>query len=223
MFAAPFFRSSDTATIVGWLYIILVSSVGGPYIGTRLSTDTSEATWFAIMLLPSFALFRSLYFAGALNAGGKGVVLNSEVYQGVQLGMCRGRGPFCRTYAFFVVQWIVLVVFGLYFDRVLPGAVGGRSHPLFFLGFKRGARKSSDGDVDIIESAEEDEADVRGEQSRADLVVEGMAENQFDGVVVRRLEKTYYTTNPPVRALRGLSFAAKRGEIMGILGHNGAG
>lgn len=41
----------------------VVNLVGGRYVGTLLSADnTSEGTWVAVMLLPTFALMRSVYY-----------------------------------------------------------------------------------------------------------------------------------------------------------------
>lgn len=216
MALAPFFSNPETAQVLGWLYIILVNIVGGPYLGQRLSdSDTSEGTWSAIMLLPSFAFLRSVYYAGALNGGGKGVTLTSELYNGFELGMCAGDGPFCRSYLFLAVQWVVLMLLAAYFDRVLPGGVGIRQHPLFLFGVKRSAGVSADdGPVEAD--------DVLAEDARAAGLVENMENEPFDGVVLHRLSKTY-PGKKPVRAVRGLSLVARRGEVLCLLAHNGAG
>lgn len=215
----PFFGNPETAQTVGWLFILLVNIVGGPYLGRRLSDDnTSEGTWSAIMLLPSFAFLRSVYYAGALNSGGKGVVVGSEIYNGRELGMCQGNGPFCRSYVFLSVQWIILMIAAAYFDRVLPSAVGNRLHPLFCFGFKRKAK--------YIDSGDEEESgkgpDVREEEQRAANLVENMPTDPFDGVVLHKLSKTY-PGRPAVRALRDLSIVARKNEVLCILAHNGAG
>lgn len=218
MLLAPFFENPETAQVIGWLFIILVNLVGGPYLGQRLSdSDTSEGTWAAIMLLPSFAFFRSVYYAGALNSGGKGVTLTSEDFNGFELGMCSGEGPFCRSYIFLFAEWIILMIFATYFDRVLPGAVGNRLHPLFFLGFKRKATYADD-DTDSSQVG----ADVIEEENRAAALVANMETEPFNGVVLDKLTKTY-PGRPPVNALKRLSLVACRGEVLCILAHNGAG
>lgn len=216
---APFFGNPETAQVVGWLFIILVNIVGGPYIGQRLEDEnTGEGTWSAIMLLPSFAFLRSVYYAGALNSGGKGVVIGSEIYNGSELGMCKGDGPFCRSYIFLAWQWVLLILLAAYFDRVLPGAVGNRLHPLFIFGLKRRAKYVDDPDNDTSNEGE----DVIEEEARAEALVQNMQNEPFDGVVLSKLTKTY-PGKPPVKAVKGLSLAARRGEVLCILAHNGAG
>lgn len=218
MAIAPFFRNPETAQILGWLYILVISFIGGPFLGRRLSDEnTSESTWSAIMLLPSFAYLRSVYYAGALNSGGKGVVIGSEQFNSAELGMCARNGPFCKSYAFLVVQWAVLLTLAFYFDLVFPTAVGNRLHPLFFLGFKRKTKY-------IAEESKKtsNEADVANEEDRATAVMENIQNEPFDGVVLNKLSKTY-AAKTPVKALRGLSLVARKNEVLTILGHNGAG
>lgn len=215
----PFFGNPETAQTVGWLFILLVNIVGGPYLGRRLSDDnTSEGTWSAIMLLPSFAFLRSVYYAGAYNSGGKGVVIGSEIYNGFELGMCRGDGPFCRSYIFLIVQWIILMLAAVYFDRVLPSAVGNRLHPLFCFGFKREAKYDDSAEDEVLDKG----PDVIEEEHRAAEIVENMSIEPFDGVVLNRLSKTY-PGKPAVKALQDLSIVARKNEVLCILAHNGAG
>lgn len=219
-FLAPFFKDPETAQTLAWLYIILVSLIGGPYLGARLSNDNvGEGTWSAIMLLPSFAFMRSVYYAGAYNAGGEGLTLTPKtVYTGVQLGMCAGRGPFCRSYLFLAGEWILLIVFALYFDRVLPTAVGARAHPLFFLGFKRSASYEDSNQ----KSDNRDGTNVNEEALHSKEIVDNMANNPFDGVVLHRLSVTF-PGKPPVHAVSDMSLTARRNEVLCIMAHNGAG
>lgn len=219
-FLAPFFKDPETAQTLAWLYIILVSLIGGPYLGARLSNDNvGEGTWSAIMLLPSFAFMRSVYYAGAYNAGGEGLTLTPKtVYTDVQLGMCAGGGPFCRSYLFLAGEWIFLIVFALYFDRVLPTAGGARAHPLFFLGLKRGASYN-----DSNEKPDDlDGTNVKEEALHSKEIVDNMANNPFDGVVLDRLSVTF-PGKPPVHAVSDMSLMAKRNEVLCIMAHNGAG
>lgn len=220
MLLAPFFRSPESAQIVGWLFVILINIIGGPYIGQRLDDeDTSESTWSTIMILPSFAYLRSVYYAGAINSGGKGITISSEIYQDVDLGMCNGDTPFCRSYAFLAVQWIVMMVLAAYFDRVLPSAQPTRLHPLYFLGFKRKFAKHTEADdMPFLSKGK----DVLEEESRAHDIVSNIQTVPFDGVVLDKLSKTY-PGKPPVKALQGLSLVARKGEVVCILAHNGAG
>lgn len=189
---------------------------------------------------------RAVYFAAAFNVGGQGVNFSGGEYAGVSLGMCEGEGPFCTVFIFLVAQWAVLLVAGLYLDRVLPGAGTIREHPLFFLGVQRGAGwrvlpsqrradaaaaaasvgvvKSSD--VGMSESDEEaavagvsspEPADVAEERARAAAAGDGAA-----GVVVRDLVKVF-PGQPPKRAVDGLSLVIAQDSVFGLLGANGAG
>ncbi len=119
------------------------------------------------------------------------------------------------------------MVLGLYLDRVLPGAVGGRQHPLFFLGYKRGASIQSTNGEDIAvgnSAIRGEEEDIAAEQAKAAMITREMADNPVDGVVISELQKNIFSLeHGVVQAVRGISFVAQKGEIMGILGHNGAG
>lgn len=220
LFLEPFFGDPETAQIFGWFYIVIVNLVGAPYVGRQLSDiDTSEGKWAAIMLLPSFAYMRSVFYAGAINSGGKGVTISPTMYKDVELGMCHGEGPFCRSYIFLIVEWFILLLLGAYFDRILSRSSGGRLHPLFFLGFQRKSILPEEND-DM--HAGEKGSDVIEEELRAQTLVENMESNPFDGVVLHQLSKTYHARKP-VHALKNLSLVARRNDVMCILAHNGAG
>jgi ABC-type multidrug transport system ATPase subunit len=206
-----------------WLFVILVNFVGGPFVGRISSVEggTSEGYWSAVMLLPSFSLMRSVYYAGAFNSGGQGIVVASDhFYQGTNLGMCSGDGPFCRSMIFLVVEWIILMVIGLYLDQVLPSAAGVRKHPLFFLGLKRGRGRGAALLTRAIDENELEEVAVE-----RNLVSEIVANDPqaSEGIVIDSLQKIYGAAKPPVHAVRGLSFVARHGEITGLLGSNGSG
>lgn len=160
---------------------------------------------------------RSLYFAGALNTGGKGVTIRPQMYRDVQLGMCSGKGPFCRSFLFLSIEWLIFMILAAYFDCVLPTALGSRRHPLFFLGMERKVIETDDTRNDLSISE-----DVLEEESRATSIVENMQNDPFDGVVLSKLSKTY-PGGKPVRALKGLSLVARKDEVLCILAHNGAG
>lgn len=223
MFIEPLFWSPETAQTVGWLFVFLVNLVGGPYIARKLASGrTSESSWNAIMVLPSFAFMRSVYRAGVFNSGGEGVTLRSKIVNGYDLRMCGPHGPFCRSFAFLVVEWIVLLVLASYFDRLLSGA---RLHPLFFLGFKRrvDARNLNIcGDSSDEDSNDECGSDVIEQQENAQSLIANMDREKFDGVVLYNLSKTY-PGRKSVRALHHFSLVAHRGDVFCIVAHNGAG
>lgn len=171
------------------------------------------------MIMPSFAFMRSVYYAGAINSGGKGITIGDQQYKGVDLGMCSGRGPFCRSYLFLGIEWVVIMLFAIYFDLVLPTAHGTRLHPLFFIGFKRKVRTSEE-EEHLLE--QEKGADVLEEEAKARSIVANIESEPFDGVVLDKLSKTY-PANPPVKAVKDLSLVARRNEVICILAHNGAG
>lgn len=219
MFFSPFFADPGTAQILGWAYALIVNLIGGPYIGQRLANDSDESTWYAIMLLPTFALMRPIYFAGAFNSGGEGVTLQPRrTYSDVQLGMCAGSGPFCTSYLFLFAEWIFLLTFALYFDRVLPTAIGTRAHPLFFLGFKRDVSGGDHNDV----ASHDKGINVNQEDVLAKDLNEKMSEEPFGGVVIHNLSRIF-SGKRPVYALSDVSLVVKQNEVLCVLAHNGAG
>lgn len=223
MFLEPFFASPETAQTVGWLFVFLVNLIGGPFIARKLANGrTSEKSWSAIMVLPSFAFMRSVYRAGVFNSGGEGMTLHSKTVNRYDLRMCGPHGPFCRSFTFLAIEWVVLLVLASYFDRLLSGA---RLHPLYFLGFKRQVDTSDIIDSDDIVGKESDESygsDVLEQQVQARALVANMDQEKFDGVVLYRLSKIY-PGRKPVYALKQLSLVAQRGDVFCIVAHNGAG
>lgn len=222
IFLEPFFGDAQTAKTFGWIYIIVVNIIGGPYIGTLLSNGrTSNRAWAAIMLLPSFAYMRSVYFAGSINSGDKGITLGSSEFRGVQLGMCNSQdGPFCWSYGFLVIDWIILIVLGFLVRRLIYKSRKFRNPIALFRSKTRASLKEGDKSLSVDEP--EQSQDVADERLRARQIVMNMQENPFDGVVLDALTKTY-TGNPPVRALKKLSLVAQRNDVLCILAHNGAG
>ncbi|CAN8067883.1 unnamed protein product [Agarophyton chilense] len=220
IFFAPFFGSPETAQTFGWFFVLVVNLVGGPYLGRRMGDDAvTEGTWAAIMLLPSFAFLRSIYFAGALNSGGQGVTIAPETYRDVALGICQDRGIFCRSYLFLAFEFFVLFILGLYFDQVLPSQHGTRLHPLFFLGFERKVKTECvDEKVDFNQSG----SDVLNEEAQAHAIVQNIEHEPFHGVVLDKLSKTY-PGKPPVKAVQGLSLVVKHNDVLSIMAPNGAG
>jgi ABC-type multidrug transport system ATPase subunit len=221
IFLAPFFGTAESAVVLCWLFVILTNFVGGPYIGTLLSRrgETGEGFWSLVMLLPSFSLMRSVYFAGAFNTGGQGITVGQASYQGTSLQMCTDRAPFCRSFLFLAVEWVVLMVLGLYFDQVLPNSTGVRKHPLFFLGRRRGRGRAA-AKLEGAAGGENDLEDVAAERALVGQIL-GDDPSASRGVVVDGLHKVYHS-KPPVHALRGMSLVARQGEITGLIGSNGA-
>eukprot|EP00184_Porphyridium_aerugineum_P003115 CAMPEP_0184694560 /NCGR_PEP_ID=MMETSP0313-20130426/2460_1 /TAXON_ID=2792 /ORGANISM="Porphyridium aerugineum, Strain SAG 1380-2" /LENGTH=1037 /DNA_ID=CAMNT_0027152857 /DNA_START=117 /DNA_END=3230 /DNA_ORIENTATION=- len=238
MFLAPWFQDPQTALVFGWFYVILINLIGGQYIGTLYTSDAPASLMNAVSILPSFAFLRAVYYAGAFNAGGKGVTVSSEMFSGVDLGMCSGSGPFCICYGFLAGMWVFLIVCGLYFDKVLPTKVGIREHPLFFLGYQNDGTyirpkwlggKGKDGvkAPELSELAENDHSDdpTGSEQSdeSQDVAVERANARKRGaelGVCLYNLKKTYPNGK---KAVQSLSLALEKGEVFGLLGHNGSG
>lgn len=235
IFLEPFFSDAQTAQITTWFIVIAINFLGGPYIGQRVSDeDTSTGLWVAIMILPSFAYMRSVYYAGAFNSADEGITVTPTEVRGIQLGMCANRGPFCWTYGFLLLDTVILLVLAAYVRFLVSRIKAGNLHPLFFLGMKRPSIPAVD-DEDDDDAAKEKMGtsadtslagligvDVDDEKKRAADIVTKMSSEPFDGVVLYGVGKTYGGATP-VRAVRSLSMAAKRGEVLTILGHNGAG
>lgn len=187
------------------------------------ANDVSEGMWNAVMILPSFAFFRSVFYAGNFNSFGQGVTTGTQFYQTHDLAMC-GAGPFCKSFGYLIAQWLVLMAAGLYLDQVFTDASGVRKHPLFFLGYQIGRGKSAlvleadsrpnSGELDDVA---EERRYVQG------LVAADPTTDPDGGVIVHGLHKIYTGSSPPVHAVRGVTFAARSGEICGLLGSNGSG
>lgn len=159
--------------------------------------------------------------AGAFNTGGKGVVTGDQEFHGVQLGMCKGDGPFCKTYGFLIVEWVVLMLVGLYLEQVMSGAYGIRRHPLFCFGMSYDRTKKQHTEAEAATESDIPD-DVQAENEDVSQLMNGR-ESATTGIIAENVQKIYRTSNPPVVAVRRLSFAARQGEVTGFCGSNGAG
>lgn len=225
MFLEPFFGDPQTAQICGWILVIVINFLGGPFIGQTISDDSiSNGTWAAMMLLPSFAYMRSVYYAGAFNDAGVGISVSSKIVNGIQVGMCNGNGPFCWSYGFLILDTVILLCLASYVRYIISVVEsGGKLHVLFFLGFKNKvvSDKLSDNveDEDLVDVAD----DVKEEERKAKEIADGMDNDGFDGIVLNGISKTFWNKRNAVHAVRKISLVAKRNEVITILGHNGAG
>lgn len=194
--------------------------------GQLYTTDAGDRIFNLVSILPSFALFRSLYYMGAFNTGGQGVTLSPTNYGFNGLGMC-SPGPLCISFGYLAAQWFILLLLGLYFDRVLPARSGIRDHPLFFLGYKRdGTFFGSRSKTAAMESREnrnqenssdDEPLDVAAERTKAATV------GKESGIGIVNLRKEFQTADETKVAVSNLSLAVPQGEVFGLLGHNGAG
>uniref|UniRef100_A0A7S1XHV2 Probable ATP-dependent transporter ycf16 n=1 Tax=Compsopogon caeruleus TaxID=31354 RepID=A0A7S1XHV2_9RHOD len=226
MFLSPFFSDPGAGLIFHWFLNITINLIGGPFIGQLYTSDASEATFNQVSILPSFAMFRSLYYLGAFNTGKQGVTISDEYYGSVNLAMCNP-GPFCISFGYLAVQWLLLLIAGLYLDRVLPVKNGIRDHPLFFLGFRRNgtflgtrsnvSRVIGDGSAPSALTMMDEPEDVAAERVKA------QSGTNSNGITIENLRKEFESSGQNKVAVAGLSLAIPRGEVFGLLGHNGAG
>ncbi|KAK4535708.1 hypothetical protein CDCA_CDCA06G1733 [Cyanidium caldarium] len=222
MFLAPFLNDPTTALIFGWTYVVLIAFIGGQYLGQMFTYNAPSSLFLASFLLPSFSLFYMVYYAGGVNVGGQGLRISSDnsTVPGTNLGMCSGQSLVCYTFIYLAVEWLVLLLLGLYLDQVLPHRFTVRKHPLFFLGLKRHTRMEAN--VDLERAADKAASDPGVLAEAAAAATAAAARDPSVGVCVDRLVKVY-PGRPPFAAVRGISLSLARGETFAILGQNGCG
>jgi len=202
------FSSKKTALIVGYFYILGVALICGVLVDNYVSDigGVSSSTLFGISIVPPFALYRGLvYLAAEVAWEGPGYTMSSITNSAVNLG---------AVYGFLIVEWIVMMLFWVYLQQVVPSGWGVKKHPLFFLGFgKRSLNDTSDFKIDP------EKHDVIAERDRVHQHEDPNAVRVLD------LRKVYPALdgNPPKVAVQGVSFGVDQNSCLGVLGHNGAG
>jgi len=203
-----------------------------------------------LSVVPSLAFLRAVSHAGILSAAGVGVPTFKTTYGTVSYGMCSGDGQFCTVFAYFGVQWVVLMALGYYLDHVLPAAGAVPLHPLFFLGIYRGAgwrflphqvrRDASAAAAAVAAAKAATPPSPDGAPGAAGVgdtfptapppavhvaaeVARAAALGAGDGGIVLHHLVKVYPGRPPLRAVDGLSVAVPPDSVFGLLGANGAG
>ncbi|GLC69187.1 hypothetical protein PLESTF_000800000 [Pleodorina starrii] len=236
------FSSSRTATVVAFLYVFATGLIGELLL--RIFMQNGNDWVFFVEWVPAFALYRGLWemsqyaFLGVYQ-GSRGLTFERMSDAGNGMGAPGG---------IFVVEWVVFLLLGWYFEQVLSNGTGIRRHPLFFLKScnpknrqnnnhqgsmsprgsielppANGATNGSGTANGSLRLTPGEREDVRAERLRVEAM-DGSAVEAAP-IVVRDLRKVYPPLDggKPKVAVRTLTLAIERGECFGLLGPNGAG
>ena len=121
------------------------------------------------------------------------------------------------VYGFLIVEWIVLLLFAIYFEMVIPNGIGIKQHPLFFLKKSFWIKGAQDSELVPREPDFEESAEVQVERKKV---------WQETSSIVRLLDlhKIYKITGKPDKvAVKNLALGLEYGECFGLLGPNGSG
>ncbi|KYQ94390.1 ABC transporter A family protein [Tieghemostelium lacteum] len=231
-FLSTLFQRTRTATIFTY-FLVIISVVVNLILGYQLFENQSPP--FFYYWYPPFAFYRGFSIVSALCG----------------LQMCpRTLADFpwsfepSRCIMWLFVDTVVLLVLSMYLDQVLPKEFGVPKHPLYFLQNLRDKFKSQptksiiDNDNDTGKetdsllsknnnNSDQKDGDVEEEPLDEDvieemnMIKEGRFDPQQTNILIKGLSKRYPNRDKP--ALDNLYLNIKKGEVLGLLGANGAG
>jgi len=212
--------------VVSYLVVIGSALLGSFLLEAYIeSPDPPTDGIFALQLVPMIGLYRGQYEFGsyafsASYTGGIGMTWESLSDEDNGIG---------QVMIVFLVEWIIFMLFALYFEQVLDTGVGIPKHPLFFLPDFLKPQSAKDYDLHELAHKEADAnrvfpVDVQRERNRVDELLED-PEHGNVSILLKDIQKSYPGVGgaEPKIAVKSLSIQVKKGECFGLLGPNGAG
>ncbi|CAJ1347857.1 unnamed protein product, partial [Effrenium voratum] len=217
-----FFNQSRTGGIVGMIIMFAQWIV---YSSQNQEGPPSETVSVLLMLMPNAAFCTGLEVLAKFEAARVGAQW-SNIFMEVR------NTSFAEVLGMMCLDILLFTALGWYFDRVLPKEFGVRLPPHFFLqrSFWQSTRSPALGAAEAAELAAD--AALRGPAAQCAAL--GCAEevatalrrrSAASGCVVRTtaLRKEFQTPGGKKVAVEGLDLAMFDGQILALLGHNGAG
>ncbi|KAL0480734.1 hypothetical protein AKO1_007010 [Acrasis kona] len=224
------FRRASAASLFGYLLNIL-SMIGALVLCLSVyDVNTSPAGWF--WAYPYFCFYRVI-FVMVVNCSQLKCVQGFDYSTGTWYGGDIGLAFFALS-----MEIIFMAILAWYFNRVIPQEFGIADHPLFFLKpikqffvwiFRKvqgrcmktqpiNVNLDSPKEITTPESPQQEKLRHPSVYSHEGAIAKGL----FDGepLIINKLTKRYPTGKV---ALKGLTFAVRKGECYGLLGPNGAG
>ncbi|KAG1659570.1 hypothetical protein FOA52_011926 [Chlamydomonas sp. UWO 241] len=236
---SSFFTSALTAVTFAYLYVFASGLIGSLLL--QVFINQNQLWVFFIEWIPAFSLYRGLAEIGAYAF--RGVYRDDAGMQWSDL-TDTGNGML-PVWGIFIVESVLFMVLGWYFEQVISTGNGVRRRPLFFLDRwlkPKAADMSSEAHASAITVKEtvgdsDEMVDVAAEKRRVEeMVLAGHDENA--SIVCHDLQKIFpgqdggkpkvavfpgQDGGKPKVAVRSLTLAIERGECFGLLGPNGAG
>jgi ABC-type multidrug transport system ATPase subunit len=224
------FSRASGASLFGYLLNILSMVASFVLCTTVYDQNTFPAAWFWIY--PYFCFYRVIFLM-VINCSQLNCIKGFDYSQNTWYGGDIGLAFFCIA-----METIFMAVLAWYLNKVIPQEFGIAEHPLFFLKpikkafvfiFKKLGIKSCGpclGRCIKTAPAEEPQAveDQNGFKRDPSVILheQEIVNGVYDDepLVIDRLVKRYKGGK---LALKGLTFAVRRGECYGLLGPNGAG
>ncbi|CAL1153289.1 unnamed protein product [Cladocopium goreaui] len=212
-----FFNQSRTGGIVGMIIMFAQWIV---YSSQNRQGPPSESVTILLMLMPNAAFCTGLQTIAKFEAARVGVQWG-DVFMEVR------NCSFISVLAMMCLDIVLFTALGWYFDRVLPKEYGVRLSPNFIFrrSFWQSIWRSADGDA----AATAEEAALQGPSAQcaaAEEVPQALRlKSAASGCVVRTLAlgREFQTPAGKKVAVESLDMAMFEGQILALLGHNGAG
>mmetsp|Transcript_34256 Transcript_34256/g.55413 ORF Transcript_34256/g.55413 Transcript_34256/m.55413 type:complete len:1506 (+) Transcript_34256:171-4688(+) len=233
-FFAAFLGKSDTASSVGFI-VFLVGLIIQQISSSIYTTTTDDYIRILFSLMPFALLGKGLSDLGTMSAKESDSGMRWSQRFDATVVTSDNVLSMHELYLWLILDSVLYLLLGLYFDNVIPGEYGVSRHPLYFLspyywGFlkkKRTIRKeSSTTGSDIPPPTEEVDADVLAEEQ---LLRDGK-EPPHTAVKLLNLRKTFYKkvlgfrdASADFHAVKGSWLMIEEGKLFCLLGHNGAG
>jgi ABC-type multidrug transport system fused ATPase/permease subunit len=164
---------------------------------------------FVLQIIPTFALYRGLLsLSDGVSGIGTGLTMSDLSDKTVALQ---------EVYLFLLVEWIILMLFAIYLENVVPSPIGVKKDCFFCFrpSYWRPAVKTEK--AQQLHPDPEWGSDVLEEAQRA--------HSQRAAIRMLNLHKKYQPSDggPEFTAVKSLSLNVHHGECFGFLGPNGAG
>jgi len=217
-FIASLFERTNVSVVVG----LLVYFIGYFLFAALSGSDAALGPQLLVSLLPSAAFCFGTITISEWEGGLIGVKWSNIAESSSQdytMAICFGM---------LILDMILYAVLGVYFDAVLPSALGASRHkwwhPFCFFCRRRSKKNITDDYQLHVEEAEAREAtmDTNG---YFQPIAGGLKSVRRDGncVLLSNLRKTFQSDKGPVNAVNGVDCTFYEGQCTALLGPNGAG
>merc|ERR1711871_536450 len=215
MLISAFVSSSRVSTVIGWVVVLFGNGIAlilsdGIYGNIpQLSVASRLPTY--LFLNPQFAMVRGVYLMNWRCTAKLNCYSINNLSIDDELSTCM---------IFMLLDFLVIFPLAIYMDEILPSQWGVPRHQCWFCLKKTSAKLVSSG-LELTERWAGEDQDVFSERQR---VNDSFSSSQkYPPILVQDISKTFHSGGRVKKAVKKLSLAVESGEVLGLLGENGAG
>ena len=199
-----FFSKAKVGNVAGFVVALFLG-----FLQSVATSDSSSGVYFGISFAPQTSL--GLAADHMLDLETAQVGLTSDT-----INLKVNNYQMSYHYIVMLIDFVIFILLGTYFDKVLPSEFGIRKHPLFCL-MRNQKAKNQLRRVDSIDKYQHQQESNHFEEAVNALKAQ---DEKNESIKVQGLRKVYDTGKV---AVDNVSFNMYQGQIFALLGHNGAG